>query len=159
MSDIRTPTEAPALSRAVPSPSLVHLHANFRKTVHSGGHEFLLDVDFEVPTGFTILFGASGAGKTTLLDCLAGLAVPDSGRIALDHRVLFDSSLHLNVSTAQRRVGYVFQSLALFPHMTVEQNVGYGLPHLPKSERAGRVEAMLQAFHISGLLRRKAHDI
>src|SRR3954469_7710632 len=159
MSDIRTPTELIPTSRAVASPSVAPLQAKFRKSLRSGGQDFSLDVEFAVPAGFTILFGASGAGKTTLLDCLAGLATPDAGRIALQDRVLFDSSLHLDVSTAKRRVGYVFQSLALFPHMTVEQNISYGLPHLPKADRSSRVNAMLESFHISGLVQRKARDI
>jgi molybdate transport system ATP-binding protein len=109
--------------------------------------------------GFTILFGASGAGKTTLLDCLAGLTTPDSGRISLADRVLFDSFLGVNVATAQRRVGYVFQSLALFPHMTVERNVGYGLAHLRPEERSRRTTSLLEAFRIANLARRKARDI
>ena len=113
----------------------------------------------DAPPGFTILFGASGAGKTTLLDCLAGLTTPDSGRISLGDRILFDSSVRVNVPTAKRRVGYVFQSLALFPHMTVERNVGYGLAHLPPAERSRRTMSLLEAFRIADLARRKARNI
>src|SRR5579859_1017580 len=72
--------------------------------------EFTLDVAFDAGLGFTILFGASGAGKTTLLDCIAGLRRPDSGRISVGDRDLFDSSRGIDVPVAQRRVGYVFQS-------------------------------------------------
>ncbi len=135
------------------------MHAKFQKRLQSRGNEFLLDVALDAPPGFTILFGASGAGKTTLLDCLAGLTTPDSGRISLGDRVLFDSSVRVNVPTAQRRVGYVFQSLALFPHMTVERNVGYGLAHLPPAERSRRTTSLLEAFRIADLTRRKARDI
>src|SRR3954468_21303327 len=105
MSEIRTPTELVATSRAVASPSVAQLQAKFRKSLRSRGQDFTLDAEFAVPAGFTILFGASGAGKTTLLDCLAVLATPDTGRIALQDRVVFNSSLQRDVSTAQRRVG------------------------------------------------------
>jgi molybdate transport system ATP-binding protein len=159
MSDIRTAVEVAATSRNTPTPSAAPLHAKFQKRLQSRDNEFLLDVAVELTPGFTILFGASGAGKTTLLDCLAGLTTPDSGRIALAERVLFDSSLGVNVTTAQRRVGYVFQCLALFPHMTVERNIAYGLAHLPPAERSRRATSLLEAFRISHLARRKARDI
>jgi molybdate transport system ATP-binding protein len=121
--------------------------------------EFSLDVDFQAPPGFTILFGASGAGKTTLLDCVAGLITPDVARIVVGERVLFDSSSRVNIRVPQRRLGYVFQTLALFPHMTVEQNVCYGLKHLPASERKQRSAAALQAFGIAHLAGRNIRDI
>ena len=131
------------------------LQANFVK--RSG--DFLLDVAFEAAPGFTILFGASGAGKTTLLDCVAGLATLDSGRIAAGPSVLFDSVSGINLPTAKRKIGYVFQTLALFPHLSVEQNVAYGLNHLPKKDRVKRVGAILEAFRISHLSRRPAREI
>jgi molybdate transport system ATP-binding protein len=159
MSDIRTMVDVAAPSRDTPAPSAAPLHAKFQKRLQSRGNEFLLDVAVDLTPGFTILFGASGAGKTTLLDCLAGLTTPDSGRISLADRLLFDSSRRVNVTTAQRRVGYVFQSLALFPHMTVERNVAYGLAHLPPAERTRRATSLLEAFRISHLARRKARDI
>jgi molybdate transport system ATP-binding protein len=159
MSDIRTAVEVAPISRSIPSPSAALLHAKFQKRLQARGNGFLLDVAFAAPPGFTILFGASGAGKTTLLDCLAGLTTPDSGRISLADRVLFDSFLAVSAATAQRRVGYVFQSLALFPHMTVERNVGYGLAHLTPTERNRRTMSLLEAFRIGDLARRKAHDI
>jgi molybdate transport system ATP-binding protein len=159
MSHIRTMVDVAAPSRDTPSPSAAPLQAKFQKRLQSRGNEFLLDVAIDATAGFTILFGASGAGKTTLLDCLAGLSTPDSGRIALADRVLFDSFLRVNVTTAQRRVGYVFQSLALFSHMTVERNVAYGLAHLPPAERSRRATSLLEAFRISDLARRKARAI
>ena len=159
MSDIRPATVVAENSDTVSPRSAPLLRASFEKQLRSQHGQFLLDVDFEVPTGFTILFGASGAGKTTVLDCLAGLATPNVGTISLTDRVLFDSSRRANVPTAHRRVGYVFQSLALFPHMTVEQNVAYGLAHLPQHERSSRVAALLEAFRISHLTRRKTRNI
>jgi molybdate transport system ATP-binding protein len=135
------------------------LRCAFRKHHAAAKQEFALEVSFEASPGFTILFGASGSGKTTLLDCVAGLTQPDSGRISAGERVLFDSSPRINIPVAQRRVGYVFQNLALFPHMTVEQNVAYGLAHLPHAERDQRTVAILQAFRIAGLGGRNAREI
>ena len=125
----------------------------------AGQQHFAVDVAFEAATGFTILFGASGAGKTTLLDCVAGLSQPDSGRISIGNRVVFDSSSGVNLHVAERHVGYVFQNLALFPHMTAEQNVCYGLKHLRTDERNQRTGAILQAFGIAHLSRRNVRDI
>jgi len=135
------------------------LEARLRKRMAAPGQEFVLEVEFQAAPGFTILFGASGAGKTTLLDCVAGLTRPDSGRIAIGGRVLFDSQPAVNVPVASRRVGYVFQDLAMFPHLTVEQNVEYGLAHLPHSERRDRAASILRAFRIAHLARRSAREI
>ena len=159
MSDIRSTVEVAATPHTISTPSAPLLRAKFQKRLQSRGNEFLLDVAIDAMPGFTILFGPSGAGKTTLLDCLAGLTTPDSGCISIVDRVLFDSSLGVTVTTAQRRVGYVFQTLALFPHMTVEGNVAYGLAHLPPAERSRRTTSLLEAFWISHLARRKARDI
>src|SRR5436853_263979 len=84
---------------------------------------FRLDCAFEIPAGFTVLFGPSGAGKTSVLDCIAGIKTPDSGKIAIDGKAMFDSSQGLNLWPSQRRLAYVFQSLALFPHLSVAENV------------------------------------
>jgi molybdate transport system ATP-binding protein len=135
------------------------LAAQFRKRLAAQAQEFVLEVEFQAAPGFTILFGPSGAGKTTLLDCVAGLATPDSGRITLRDRVLFDAAQRVNLPVAKRRVGYVFQNLALFPHLTVEQNVQYGLAHLPQAERAAHASAVLQAFRIPHLAQRYPRDI
>ena len=122
-------------------PSL--LDVRFRKRFAAQAQEFILDVEFQAAPGFTILFGPSGAGKTTLLDCVAGLTTPDSGRIAIGDRVWFDAAQRTDLSVAKRRVGYVFQNLALFPHLTVEQNVQYGLAQLPQAARAAQASAIL----------------
>jgi molybdate transport system ATP-binding protein len=135
------------------------LRAKFRKTQAAHEPPFILDAEFEAAPGFTILFGASGAGKTTLLDCVAGIATPDTGKISLGGRVLFDSAHAIILPVAQRRCGYVFQNLALFPHMTVEQNVSYGLTELPKTERHRRSDVILQAFRVSHLASRSVREI
>ncbi|HVN18734.1 MAG TPA: molybdenum ABC transporter ATP-binding protein [Dongiaceae bacterium] len=135
------------------------LRASLRKNLSSRNHAFLLDVDFEAAPGITIVFGASGAGKTTLLDCISGITTPDSGVIAADGQVLFDSSRHINITVRNRRCGYVFQSLALFPHMTVEENVCYGLRRSSAEQRSRCAAAILEAFRISPLAQRKTRDI
>jgi molybdate transport system ATP-binding protein len=89
------------------------------------GQPFVLDVSLKFPAGITILFGPSGAGKSTLLDCIAGLLRPDSGSVSIGEEILFDSATAVDVPVYQRNIGYVFQSLALFPHLTVEENVGF----------------------------------
>jgi molybdate transport system ATP-binding protein len=121
--------------------------------------EFVLEVAFQSRPGFTILFGASGAGKTTLLDCIGGSLSPDDGHIQLGERILYDSGSRTNVPLAKRRVGYVFQGLALFPHLSVEQNIAYGLSKLSRADRATRVCSILREFHIEHLAARLPDDI
>jgi molybdate transport system ATP-binding protein len=120
---------------------------------------FVLDVSLEIPPGITILFGPSGAGKSTLLDCLAGLMRPDAGRIAIGEEALFDSASRANLPPQKRRIAYVFQSLALFPHMSVEENVSYGLTYLQAQERRARVGEILAAFRVENLKTRKPGEI
>jgi molybdate transport system ATP-binding protein len=120
---------------------------------------FVLDVAIVIPPGITIVFGPSGAGKSTLLDCIAGLLKPDAGRIEIGGEILLDVERRIDVPPAKRKIAYVFQSLALFPHMTVEQNVAYGLAHMPAPDQALRVKAMLEAFRVQQLAKRKADEI
>jgi molybdate transport system ATP-binding protein len=133
--------------------------AAFRKILPSEQREFVLEIEFDVAPGFNIVFGASGAGKTTLFDCIAGLATPDAGRISIGGRVLFDAAQKINLPVARRNVGYVFQDLALFPHMTVAQNIQYGLAHLPRAERNARTDSILQAFRIAHLAKRNVREV
>jgi molybdate transport system ATP-binding protein len=120
---------------------------------------FMLDVSFSLPHGITILFGASGAGKTTLLDCIAGLATPDSGLIGIGERVIFSSERRINIPVRERRIGYVFQDLALFPHLSVESNVGYGLSQIPREERASRIHKTLDSLGIASLRDRRPAEL
>jgi len=135
------------------------LEVRFNKRFPAQRQEFLLEVEFTAAPGFTILFGPSGAGKTTLLDCVAGLVMPDAGRISIGGRVLFDGGRGTNLPVAKRHAGYVFQSLALFPHLTVEENVQYGLAHLPQAQRRERTSAILRACRISHLALRNPREI
>jgi molybdate transport system ATP-binding protein len=135
------------------------LAARIRKTRSTSGINFVLDAEFSAAPGITIVFGASGAGKTTLLDCLAGLSTPEAGRITVGKRILFDSSTALNIAVSQRHVGYVFQELALFPHFSVQQNVEYGLSHVPAKERSKRSRTMLESFRVAHLQNRRPGEI
>jgi molybdate transport system ATP-binding protein len=120
---------------------------------------FTLQARFAAAAGFTMLLGPSGGGKTTLLNCIAGLMRPDAGRIAIGAKLLFDSALGTDLPAARRRIGYVFQDLALFPHMTVADNVRYGIAKLSAAERQLRTAALLESFHIAHLAGRKASEI
>jgi molybdate transport system ATP-binding protein len=136
------------------------LSVQVRKRLQAaGGPAFELHAALEAPPGITILFGPSGAGKTSLLDCIAGLLSPDEGRIAAGGRVLFDSASGVDVPASGRAVGYVFQTLALFPHLSVEENVLYGIQRLAADERGARTGAILESFHIADLRRRLPREV
>jgi molybdate transport system ATP-binding protein len=146
------------MATEIAAPAVV-LSVRVRRRLVSGARSFLLDAEFDVPPGITILFGPSGAGKSTLLGAIAGLLRPDAGKITLNGAVLFDHDRQIDVAVAQRRVGYVFQELALFPHLTAAENVGYGLASLPRPERESRVAAALASFHIEEVAERRPDDI
>ncbi len=138
----------------------VAISAQIRKEFRApGSPRFVLDVALEASSGITILFGASGAGKTTLLDCLAGLTRPAQGRIILGGTVLFDSANATSLPPQRRQIAYVFQTLALFPHLSVGENVGYGLNHLAPAERRNRTLEILESFRVADLLQRKPGEI
>ncbi|HEY8656083.1 MAG TPA: ATP-binding cassette domain-containing protein [Candidatus Limnocylindria bacterium] len=120
---------------------------------------FTLDVAFAAPAGITALFGPSGSGKTLTLRTVAGLLRPDRGRVALGPRVLFDSEAGIDVPTRERRIGYVFQHYALFPHLTAAANVAYGLHALPAPARTARVLELLELVELSGLAARHPHEL
>jgi molybdate transport system ATP-binding protein len=132
------------------------LSVDIRKRLSPG---LTLEANFTAPPGFTILFGRSGSGKTTLLNSIAGLVDPDVGRIALDSRVLFDATANLNLSPSQRSLGFLFQDLALFPHLTAEQNVEYGLAKLPSHARRARSATILNEMRVGSLAKRKPANI
>jgi molybdate transport system ATP-binding protein len=121
--------------------------------------KFQLEIEFEVPPGFAILFGASGSGKTTTLKSISGIVRPDEGRISINEEVLFDSEQGINLPIRKRGVGYVFQDLALFPHLTALANVEFGMSHLPRIDRRQRADAMMEALQIHHIARRKPREI
>jgi len=136
------------------------LDARFRysRTGPSSGR-FELSVDFRIQPGITILFGPSGAGKSTLLDCIAGLLKPAAARIELNGQPLHDSAADIFVPPPRRHLAYLFQEPALFPHLTVEQNVSFGLFGAGEVERASRVQDLLAAFRVEHLAHRKPAEI
>jgi molybdate transport system ATP-binding protein len=113
--------------------------------------DFVLDVDWESPEPVVALVGPSGSGKTVTLQCVAGLLTPDEGLVALDDRVWFDSARGVDRRSRRRRLGYVFQGYALFPHLTVEQNVAFGLRRRPRAERRDRARAIIERLGLGGL--------
>jgi molybdenum ABC transporter ATP-binding protein len=140
------------------SPNLLQLRLKKALTSRGTG-TFLLDVEFEVGPGITILFGPSGSGKTTILQCIAGLLKPDEGRISVGDQVLYDNASRVDIAVSRRSTGYVFQNLALFPHLTVEENVHYGLKRLARAEMDARTHAVLESFHVPHLLHRRPDEI
>ncbi len=128
---------------------------NITKTLRSKGRQFTLQSSFSSEEKFVVLFGPSGSGKTVTIRAIAGLLSPDRGQIVVGGRTLFDSSRRMNLPARHRKIGYVLQDYALFPHLTVEKNVGFGLrTHWPlplsKSDRI-RVDEFLEMFELQTL--------
>lgn len=123
------------------------------------GPGFELDVRFGLDSGVTVLFGASGSGKTLTLEALAGFLRPDHGRILLNDEILFDAESGVCLPPQRRGVGYVFQNDALFPHMTLEENLAFGIAGLPVLERHRRVHGMLERFGLAALASRRPHEL
>ena len=117
--------------------------------IHKNFGNFQLDASFCTQSGaVTGLLGASGCGKSLTLKCIAGIERPDRGHIVLDGRVLFDSEQKINLPPQQRRVGYLFQNYALFPNMTVEQNIAVGVQD--KAARKETVKQLISSFYLEG---------
>ena len=120
---------------------------------------FVLDVEFDLESGFTILFGASGSGKTTTLRSIAGLVRPDEGRIAIGDEILFDSKRGIDLPIRKRGAGYVFQDLALFPHLTARANVEFGMTGASRDDRRRRGDELIEALRIAHTADRKPREI
>lgn len=117
--------------------------------IHKDFAPFRLDASFESDSGaVTGLLGASGCGKSVTLRCIAGIETPDEGHIELDGEVLFDSAARINLSPQKRRVGYLFQNYALFPNMTVLQNIAAGARD--KGRRKEPAARLIRAFYLEG---------
>lgn len=120
---------------------------------------FCLDIDFKAEAGATVLFGPSGSGKTLTLDCIAGFVTPDDGRILLDDEILFDGASGVNLPPQARHCGYVFQNYALFPHMTLRENLAFAAERRPRLERHRRVNEMLERFHLNEVAGRRPYEV
>lgn len=136
------------------------LAVQIQKRFHSRDSTgFTLQINEHFEPGFTVLFGPSGAGKSTILDCIAGLQAPDSGRISLAGNVFFDSAKKIILPPQRRGIAYVFQSLALFPHLTVQENISYGLFATDPLQNRERVARAMSAFRIVELRHRKPRSL
>jgi molybdate transport system ATP-binding protein len=123
------------------------------------GRGLVVDAAFEAPPGITILFGPSGSGKTTTLAAIAGLVRPDAGRVALGAELWFDSARGVSLAISRRRVSYVFQSLALFPHLTAAQNVAFGIDrHVPRARRRQIAVETLERMKVGHLAHRRPRN-
>ncbi len=131
------------------------LELDIRRHLHAAGEHFQLQVRMGCTQRQVVLSGPSGAGKSLTLKAIAGLLRPDAGRIVLDGRVLFDADAAVSVPTRERGLGYVFQDYALFPHLTVRQNVAFGLQRAwwnpSRRQRDEQVDYWLRALRIDRL--------
>ncbi len=137
------------------------LRAKLKKTFqnHPDSPGFVLDLEFSASAGVTVLFGASGAGKTLVLDSIAGFVKPDEGRILLDDRILYDGATGVHLSPQKRYCGYVFQNYALFPHMTLRQNLEFAAERQPRLERYRHVAEMIEKFQLGESAGRRPHQV
>ncbi|WP_300752062.1 ATP-binding cassette domain-containing protein [Janthinobacterium sp.] len=133
----------------------MQLDLDIRATLRSGKRSFNLHVQCTSNSQRIAVFGPSGAGKSMTLKAIAGLFTPSEGHIRLNGRTLFDSAAGINLAPQQRNVAYLFQDYALFPHLTVRQNVGFGLRRGWLNPRARtkleKVDQWLDAFHLQEL--------
>ncbi|KQQ45925.1 ABC transporter ATP-binding protein [Duganella sp. Leaf126] len=141
----------------------MQIDIDIRKTLRSGDRVFELDARFQSDSTRVVIYGPSGAGKSQLLKAVAGLMTPDRGRIALAGRCLFDSAARVDVGPQQRRVGYLFQDYALFPHLNVRQNVAFGLQRgwrnpLARAD-AEAVRYWLAAFELDAVAQQLPHQL
>ena len=120
---------------------------------------FDLGIKLSVGREITVLYGNSGAGKTLTLEVLAGLLTPCEGRVEVNGQLVFDRESGVNVRPHRRQVGYVVQNYALFPHLTVRQNISYGISHLGKDERRSRINGSAEMLGLQGLLDRRPSQI
>ena len=134
-----------------------------RKLLRHDGTQFELDVHIRSDASRLVLFGPSGAGKTQTLKMLAGIVRPDTGRVAVAGRLLFDSASRTDLSPQRRRLGYVFQDYALFPHLTVRQNIAFALKdgwlNPPRKMVDVRVDRWVEAFHLQAVAGHYPHQL
>ncbi len=134
-----------------------------RKRVEGGGRRFELAVAFATDARRTVVHGPSGAGKSLTLQAIAGLLKPDEGTIRIDGKPVFDSASRIDVPARERRLGYLFQDYALFPQLTVRQNIAFALKRgwLNPSRHGGgeAVERWIQAFELERVAQQRPHQL
>ncbi len=133
------------------------------KRLHHGASRFQLDVRFASDARRVVLFGPSGAGKTQTLRMIAGMLAPDGGRVAVAGRVLFDAAGGISLTPQERRLAYVFQDYALFPHLTVRQNIGFararGLRNPPRGVADEGVARWIETLHLQAVADHYPHQL
>ena len=130
------------------------LYVNIKKKVN----DFTLDIEFETKNETLALFGPSGCGKSMTLKCIAGVEKPDEGEIILNDRVLFSSKKKINISPQKRKVGLLFQNYALFPNMTLEENIKIAVPkNHPNKDKI--VKEIIKGFSLEGLENNYPHEL
>lgn len=141
----------------------MQINVDIGKTLRSGARIFELSARFESASQRVVIHGPSGAGKSQLLKALAGLARPDHGRIELAGRRLFDSGAGVDVAPQRRRVAYLFQDYALFPHLNVRQNIGFGLQRGWRNPWSGvdgeTIAYWLRAFELEHVAHQLPHEL
>ena len=134
-----------------------------RKQVEGGGRRFELDVSFSTDARRTVIYGPSGAGKSLTLQAVAGLLKPDDGTIYIDGHPVFDSASRIDVPARERRLGYLFQDYALFPQLTVRQNIAFALKRgwrNPSRHEGGEaVDRWIQAFELERVAQQRPHQL
>ena len=141
----------------------MRLALDVRKTLRSGKRTFQLDVQLQSDSGRVVIVGPSGSGKSLTLKAIAGLLRPDAGHVRINGRTLFDAAAHVDLPPRQREVAYLFQDYALFPHLTVRQNVAFALARRWMNPRESvahaEVDHWLDAFEIGHLARQFPGEI
>jgi len=122
-------------------------------------YDFQLDVKLQSKEEIIGILGASGSGKSMLLRCIAGLVKPDQGQIIINGKTFFDSEKKINLSMRERKVGFLFQNYALFPNMTIAENIAFGLGKLSKHEKRDRVSALMEKYHLGDIGKRYPSQI
>lgn len=139
------------------------LQVDIHKTLRSRERQFQLSATFSSSDDLTVVFGPSGSGKSLTIQTIAGLVAPEQGRITVDGRVLFDNTQAINLPARHRRVGYLFQDYALFPHLSVRDNIAYPLKKTWQFTMAPQVrlevEAIMESFEISPLAKNHPHEL
>lgn len=121
--------------------------------------DFNLNIEFEGGKERIGLLGASGSGKSMTLRCIAGLIKPDEGKIIVNGKTFFDSKKGINLKAKERKVGFLFQNYALFPHLTVYENISFGLFGLSQIDKSFKVSKIINKFHLTGLENRYPEQI
>lgn len=132
---------------------------NFDLSLKKSFDGFHIDVNLSINEGLLVLFGPSGAGKTQILRMISGITRPDEGFVEIGNEKVFDSANNINIPVRDRRIGYLFQDYALFPHMTVYQNIAYGINHLERSLMQIKVDELIEVMRLSGLEKRYPHEL